>query len=48
MSVIYHPVKANMVENAPSRLSMGSIFNIKEEKKELVRDTHILARLSVE
>lgn len=36
MSVLYHPGKANMVEDALSRLSMGSVSHIKDEKKDLV------------
>ncbi|KAH0689080.1 hypothetical protein KY289_016438 [Solanum tuberosum] len=45
MSVLYHPGKANMVADALSRLSMGSIAHVEDEKKELVRDVHRLARL---
>ena len=43
MSVHYHPGKANVVEDALSRLSMGSVAHVVEEKKELVRDVHKLA-----
>ncbi|WMV24300.1 hypothetical protein MTR67_017685 [Solanum verrucosum] len=39
--------KANVVADALSRLSMGSIAHIEEGKKELVRDVHRLARLGV-
>lgn len=34
MSILYHPVKANVVVDALSRLSMGSIARVKEGKKE--------------
>ena len=43
----YHPRKANIVEYALCRLSMGSIAHVEEEKKELVKDVHSLARLGV-
>ncbi|WMV09097.1 hypothetical protein MTR67_002482 [Solanum verrucosum] len=46
--VLYHPGKANVVADALSRLSMGSVAHIEEEKKELVRDVHRLARLGVQ
>ena len=36
MSIIYQPHKANVVADALSRLSMGSIIHLEEEKKELV------------
>ena len=45
MSVHYHPGKANIVEYDLCRLSMGSIAHVEEEKKELVKDVHSLARL---
>ena len=47
MSVLYHPGKANVVADALSRLSMNSVTHIEEEKKELVKDVHRLARLGV-
>ncbi|KAH0646574.1 hypothetical protein KY284_034458 [Solanum tuberosum] len=47
MSILYHPGKANVVVNALSRLSMGSTAHVEEEKKELVKDGHRLARLGV-
>jgi len=43
MSVLYHPGKANVVVDALSRLEMGNVAHIDEEKKELVRDIHRLA-----
>ncbi|WMV49837.1 hypothetical protein MTR67_043222 [Solanum verrucosum] len=42
-----HEGKANVVGDALSRLSMGSVAHVKEETKELVRDVHRLARLGV-
>ncbi|KAH0636085.1 hypothetical protein KY290_036497 [Solanum tuberosum] len=47
MSVHYHPGKANVVADALSRLSMGSVGHVEEERKELARDVHRLARLGV-
>ena len=47
MSVHYHPGKANVVADALSRLSMGSVVHVEEERKELVKDVHRLARLGV-
>ncbi|WMV58815.1 hypothetical protein MTR67_052200 [Solanum verrucosum] len=48
ISVLYHPGKSNVVANALSRSSMGSVAHIKEKKKELVRYVHRLARLGVQ
>ena len=45
MSVLYHPGKANVVADALSRFSIGSVAHVEDEKKELVRDVHRLARL---
>ncbi|WMV41874.1 hypothetical protein MTR67_035259 [Solanum verrucosum] len=47
MSVLYHLGKANVVADALSRLSMGSVAHIDEDKKELVQNVHRLARLAV-
>ena len=47
MSVHYHPVKSNVVADALSRLSMGSVVHVKEKRKDLVKDVHRLARLGV-
>ena len=47
MSVYYHPGKANVVVDALSTLSMGSVAHVEEERKELVKDVHRLARLGV-
>ncbi|WMV24171.1 hypothetical protein MTR67_017556 [Solanum verrucosum] len=47
MSVLYHPGKANVVANTLSRLSMGSVAHVEDDKKDLVRDVHRLTRLDV-
>ena len=47
MSVHYHPGKENVVADALSRLSMGSVTHVEEERKEIVKDVHRLARLGV-
>ena len=47
MSVHYYPGKENVVVDALSRLSMGSVAYVEEERKELVKDVHSLARLGI-
>ncbi|KAH0636341.1 hypothetical protein KY285_036093 [Solanum tuberosum] len=47
VNVLYHPSKANVVADALSRLSMGSVANVEEERKELAKDVNRLARLGV-
>ena len=47
MSEHYHPGKENVVADALSRLSMGSVSHFKEERKEIVKDVHRLAPLGV-
>ena len=47
MSVHYHPGKANVVADALSRLSMGSVAHVEEKRNELVKDVRMLARLGV-
>ena len=47
MSVHYHPGKINVVADALSRLSMGSVAHVEEEQKELVKDVHMFAHLEV-
>ncbi|KAF3623052.1 hypothetical protein FXO37_32055 [Capsicum annuum] len=44
MSVFYHPSKANIVADALSRLSMGSVAHVENDKKELARDVHHLVK----
>ncbi|XP_015168903.1 uncharacterized protein [Solanum tuberosum] len=48
MSFLYHSDKPNVVVDALSWLSMGSIAHIEDGKKELVRDVHRLSRLGVQ
>ena len=43
----YHSGKANVVKDAFSRLSMGSVAHVEDERKKLVKDVHRLARLGV-
>ena len=47
MNVHYNAVKANVVVDALSRLTMGSTTLIDDGKKELGKDVHRLARLGV-
>ena len=47
MSVLYHHGKANVVADALSRMSMGSVSHLNKAKKYLVKDVHRLARLGV-
>ena len=47
MSVLYHPGKANVVEDALSRSFMGSVAYIEEDKRDLAHEVHHLARLGV-
>ena len=47
MNVHYHTGKANVVADALSRMSMGSTAHVEDEKKELVKEVHRLARLGV-
>ena len=47
MSVHYHPGKANVVADALCRLSTGIVAHVEDEKKELVKDVHMLARFGV-
>ncbi|KAH0672805.1 hypothetical protein KY290_025037 [Solanum tuberosum] len=47
MSVYYHPGKANVVVDALSRVSMGSLAHVEEGSKELAKEVHRLAKLGV-
>ena len=47
ISVLYHPDKANVVEDSLSRSSTKSVSHVEEFKANLVRDVHTLARLGV-
>ena len=44
MSVHYHPGKANVVVDALSHLSMGSVAYIVDEKMEMVKEVHQFSR----
>ena len=45
MNFHYHRIKANVIADALSRMSMGITTHIEDEKKELAKDVHRLARL---
>ena len=45
--MLYHPGKANVMADALSKVSMGSVSHMVEGKKELDCDVHFLARLGV-
>ena len=47
MNVHYHIHKVNIVADSLSRMSMGSTTHIEDEKKELAKYIHRLARLGV-
>ena len=47
LSVLYHPGKANVVEDARNHMTMGTVSHIEEAKKDLVRDGHRLSRPGV-
>jgi len=47
MSALYHPDKANVVADALSRLYIGSVSHVDDDKKELVRDVCRFANLGV-
>ena len=47
MSVLYNPDKANVVADAPSQLSRGSVSHVEESMRNLVKDAPRLACLGV-
>ena len=47
MNVLYHPSKANVVSNGLSKLYIGSVGYVEEERKKLAKDVHRLGRLRV-
>ena len=47
VSDLYHPDKANIVEHALNRRTMGSVSHMDKAKKDLVKDVHRFARLGV-
>ena len=42
MSVLYHPGKANVVADALSHMTIGSVSHFEGAKKELGKDVHRL------
>ena len=47
MSVLYHPGKENVVTDSFSRVSMGSVTHVVDDKNELVKEVHsLLVRVS--
>ena len=48
MSVLYHPGKANVVADALSHTTMGTVSHVEKSKKDLVKDVHRLACLGVQ
>ena len=44
MSVLYHPGKENVIADALIRMTMGSVAHVPDDKKELVKEVHRLAR----
>lgn len=47
VDILYHPGKANVMEDALSHKSMGSLADTPSEKKEIVCNIHQLASLGV-
>ena len=47
MNVLYHPGKGNIVEDGLSKVSMGSVTHVVDDKRDLVKQVHRLARLGV-
>ena len=47
MSVLYHPDKANVVADARSRMTMGSVSHLDEDKRDLSREVNRFDRLRV-
>ena len=47
MSVLYHHIKANVFADSLSRRTIGSVSHLNEDKKDLAREVHRLARLGV-
>ena len=47
MSVLYHPVKANVVVDGLSTMFMGSVIHMVDDKIELVKEVYRLGSLGV-
>ena len=48
MIVLYHPGKANVVADDLSRMTVGTMSDVEESKKDLMKDAHRLVRLGVQ
>ncbi|WMV49638.1 hypothetical protein MTR67_043023 [Solanum verrucosum] len=47
MNMLYHPGKANVMVDALRKIFMGTVAHVDEEKNELEKDVHQLARLGI-
>ena len=47
INILYHPSRANVVEDTLSSTTMGSVSHIDEAKKDLVKEVHRFSRLGV-
>ena len=47
MNVLYHQGKANVVSNFLTYMTMVSFSHVEEDKKDLVKDVHRLARFGL-
>ena len=47
IGVLYNPDKANVVDDTLSWMTIGSVSHLNEDKKDLAREVHRLARLGV-
>ena len=47
MSVLYYLDKVNIVVDALSRMTLGSVSHIEQTNKDLVKDVHRFARFAV-
>ena len=47
MTVLYYPGKANVVVDALNRLSIKSVYHVKEAKNNLNKEVHRLVRVGV-
>ena len=47
VDILYHPGKANVVEDALSRKSMGSLTDVQPERRDMVREIQRLSSLVV-